>query len=215
MAARSRPRAKGCNSPTGSCRLRSAAGSAKMRASARRAAADECVRSAGFDPNGSRFSAAGRSFRRRRPAARVRSLRPFASCCPKRESHADAAGRKLLPELKSCEKHVPLPLPPSQKKDRLIFSRSALRSVGEYPPPPPRTGLVFERRLVRYRQLLAALRTARSQYLATVRRSHASAETVLVDALATRGLVSSLHCHSCIVFIVLDFFTECKSTTKK
>lgn len=78
-----------------------------------------------------------------------------------------------------------------------------------------RTGLVLEGRFVRHRQFLAALRTARSQYLATVCRSHASAETVLVDALATRGLVSSLHCHSCIVFIVFYFFTECKSTTKK
>ena len=75
-------------------------------------------------------------------------------------------------------------------------------------------GLVLERRLVRYRQLLATLCATRSQHLAAVSRSHTSAETVLVNSLATRGLISSLHCHSCIVFVVLDFFTDCKSTTK-
>lgn len=77
-----------------------------------------------------------------------------------------------------------------------------------------RFGLVLERRLVRYRQLLATLCATRSQYLAAISRSHTSAETVLVNTLATRGLISSLHCHSCIVFVVLDFFTDCKSTTK-
>ncbi|MCD7794981.1 MAG: UDP-N-acetylglucosamine 1-carboxyvinyltransferase, partial [Alistipes sp.] len=41
------------------------------------------------------------------------------------------------------------------------------------------------------------------------------AETVLVDSFPARGLVSSLHCHSYILFIVSDIFTDCKSTTKK
>ena len=74
---------------------------------------------------------------------------------------------------------------------------------------------VLERRLVRYGEFLATLCAARSQHLATISRSHTSAETVLVDTLATRRLVCSLHCHSYIVFIVLAVFTDCKSTTKK
>ena len=37
---------------------------------------------------------------------------------------------------------------------------------------------------------------------------------MLVDPLATRRLVSSLHCHSYLILIVSDIFTDCKSTTK-
>ena len=74
---------------------------------------------------------------------------------------------------------------------------------------------VLERRLVRYGQFLTTLCATRSQHLAAICRSHTSAETVLVDTLATRRLVSSLHCHSYLVFIVSDIFTDCKSTTKK
>ena len=104
--------------------------------------------------------------------------------------------RRLLQEQPFCYK---------KEKDRLGRS---------YFFAKVRFGLVLEGRLVRYRQLLATLCAASCKYLAAVSRSHTSAETVLVDALATRGLISSLHCHSCIVFVVLDFFTECKSTTK-
>ena len=63
--------------------------------------------------------------------------------------------------------------------------------------------IVLESCLVRNSQLLATLCAASSQHLAAIRSSHTSAETVLVDALAARWLVSSFHCHSCIVFIVL------------
>ena len=63
--------------------------------------------------------------------------------------------------------------------------------------------IVLESCLVRNSQLLAALCSTSSQHLAAIRSSHTSAETVLVDALAARWLVSSFHCHNCIVFIVL------------
>lgn len=74
---------------------------------------------------------------------------------------------------------------------------------------------VLERRLVRNGELLTSLGTTGRQYLASVGRSHTLTETMLIDSLPARGLVCSLHCHSCIVFIVLDYFTDCKSTTKK
>ena len=63
--------------------------------------------------------------------------------------------------------------------------------------------IVLESCLVRNSQLLATLCAASSQHLAAIRSSHTSAETVLVNTLAARWLVSSLHCHNCIVFIVL------------
>ncbi len=74
---------------------------------------------------------------------------------------------------------------------------------------------VLERRLVRNGELLTSLGTTGRQNLASVGRSHTLTETMLIDSLPARGLVCSLHCHSCIVFIVLDYFTDCKSTTKK
>ena len=74
---------------------------------------------------------------------------------------------------------------------------------------------VLERRLVRNGELLTSLGTTGRQNLASVGRSHTLTETMLIDSLPARGLVCSLHCHSCIVFIVLDYFTGCKSTTKK
>ena len=74
---------------------------------------------------------------------------------------------------------------------------------------------VLERRLVRNGELLTSLGTTGRQHLASVGRSHTLTETMLIDSLPARGLVCSLHCHSCIVFIVLDYFTDCKSTTKK
>lgn len=43
------------------------------------------------------------------------------------------------------------------------------------------------------RQVLAALRTATSQHAASVLGRHAGAESVLVGALATTGLIRSLH----------------------
>ena len=67
------------------------------------------------------------------------------------------------------------------------------KEKGRHPADPissPQKRLsVFERGLVRYGQLLAALRTTGGQHLATVSRSHTSAETVLVDTLAMRRLV--------------------------
>ncbi len=122
--------------------------------------------------------------------------------------------------------HGPQPGPPRSAQPRIApparTNESKKHEKG--PSDPCRKALpcgssaadsgVLERRLVRYGEFLAALRTARSQHLAAVRRSHTSAETVLVDALATRRLVGSLHCHSYILFIVSDFFTDCKSTTK-
>ena len=123
-AARSRPRAEGCNSPTGSCRLRSAAGSAKMCASARRAAADECVRSAGFDPNGSRFSAAGRSFAPAKARSSRPLVRPFASCCPKNTCKARAVRRRPLQACVHALRAAPLPL----RKRRPVVRRLPLRA---------------------------------------------------------------------------------------
>ena len=62
--------------------------------------------------------------------------------------------------------------------------------------------VVLECSLVRYSQLLASLSTTRCQNLAAVSSCHSRTETMLVDSLATRRLISSLHCHSRIVFIV-------------
>ena len=60
--------------------------------------------------------------------------------------------------------------------------------------------VVLECSLVRYSQLLASLSTTRCQNLAAISSCHSRTETMLVDSLATRRLVSSLHCHSRIVF---------------
>lgn len=60
---------------------------------------------------------------------------------------------------------------------------------------------VLEGRLVRNGQLLASLSATRSQHLAAVGRSHSLAESVLVDPLAARRLISSFHCHNDIVFV--------------
>lgn len=60
---------------------------------------------------------------------------------------------------------------------------------------------VLESRLVRNGQLLASLGATRSQHLAAVGRSHSLAESVLVDPLAARRLISSFHCHNDIVFM--------------
>ena len=62
--------------------------------------------------------------------------------------------------------------------------------------------VVLECSLVRYSQLLASLCTTRCQNLAAISSCHSRTESVLVDSLATRRLISSLHCHSRIVFIV-------------
>ena len=67
---------------------------------------------------------------------------------------------------------------------------------------PLRTLGVFERRFVRYGQLLAAFGTACGQHLPTVGGSHSLTETVLVDSLPARGLECSFHCHSSILFIL-------------
>ena len=61
---------------------------------------------------------------------------------------------------------------------------------------------VFKRRFVRYGQLLTTLRTARSQNLASVGRSHSLTESVLVDSLLARRLECSFHCHRSIVFLL-------------
>ena len=67
---------------------------------------------------------------------------------------------------------------------------------------PLRTLGIFERRFVRYGQLLAAFGTACGQHLPTVGGSHSLTETVLVDSLPARGLECSFHCHSSILFIL-------------
>mgnify|MGYP006954207709 FL=1 len=80
---------------------------------------------------------------------------------------------------------------------------------------------VLERRLVRYGQLLATLGATRCQYLAAVGGSHSLTESVLVDSLTARRLISSFHCHSCIVFLLFIqisisakcYYAECKGTT--
>ena len=63
--------------------------------------------------------------------------------------------------------------------------------------------IVLESCLIRNSQLLATLCAASSQHLAAIRSSHTSAETVLVNALAARWLVSSFHCHNSIVFFIV------------
>ncbi len=80
---------------------------------------------------------------------------------------------------------------------------------------------VLERRLVRNGQLLATLGATRCQYLAAVGGSHSLTESVLVDSLTARRLISSFHCHSCIVFLLFIqisisakcYYAECKGTT--
>ena len=64
--------------------------------------------------------------------------------------------------------------------------------------------IVLECCLIRYSQLLATLCATRCQHLAAIGGSHSLTETVLVDSLAARRLISSFHCHSRIVFIVLS-----------
>ena len=152
---------------------------------------------------------AGRSLRPAEARCSSTSQACSAGCSPSSDAaflifHRFVPARMSQPCPQTSQHPICLP-PPKQKKTDLRVGPVPVRRC---------VGSVLERRLVRNRQLLAPLCAARSQHLAAVRRSHASAEAVLVDALATRGLVSSLHCHSCIVFIVLDFFTECKSTTK-
>ena len=81
--------------------------------------------------------------------------------------------------------------------------------------------VVLECCLVRYGQLLATLCATCSQYLAAIGSSHSLTETVLVDSLATRRLVSSFHCHSRICFLLFLLFyslfyatyARCKGTT--
>ena len=65
--------------------------------------------------------------------------------------------------------------------------------------------VVLECCLVWYGQLLATLSATCSQYLTAIGSSHSLTETVLVDSLATRWLVSSFHCHSCICFLLFLF----------
>ena len=77
--------------------------------------------------------------------------------------------------------------------------------------------VVLECSLVRYSQLLATLCATRCQNLAAVSSCHSRTESVLVDSLATRRLISSLHCHNRIVFIVFVLIiplARCKGTTK-
>lgn len=62
---------------------------------------------------------------------------------------------------------------------------------------------VLESRLVRDGQLFATLCTTRSQHLTAVGSSHSLTETVLVDSLPARRLVSSFHCHSYLVLLFL------------
>ena len=62
--------------------------------------------------------------------------------------------------------------------------------------------VVLECSLVRYSQLLTSLCATCCQNLAAISSCHSRTESVLVDSLATRRLISSLHCHSRIVFIV-------------
>lgn len=105
-------------------------------------------------------------------------------------------------------RHAQRPRPSARTNEKAGIGRPRLSF-------PEGKSSVLERRLVRNGQLLAPLRTARSQHLATVRRGHTGTEPVFVDPLATRRLVSSLHCHSYLIFIVSYIFTDCKSTTKK
>ena len=65
--------------------------------------------------------------------------------------------------------------------------------------------VVLECCLVWYSQLLATLWATCSQYLTAIGSSHSLTETVLVDSLTTRRLVSSFHCHSCICFLLFLF----------
>ena len=62
--------------------------------------------------------------------------------------------------------------------------------------------VVLECSLVWNGQLLATLSATCSQYLTAIGSSHSLTETVLVNSLTARRLVSSFHCHSCICFIV-------------
>ena len=64
-------------------------------------------------------------------------------------------------------------------------------------------------------ETLAALGATTAQDGAAAGGGHAGAETVGAGFSDFTGLVCSLHCHSYIVFIVSDIFTDCKSTTKK
>ena len=64
-------------------------------------------------------------------------------------------------------------------------------------------------------QMLATLGATTAQDGAAAGGGHAGAETVGAGSSDFTGLVCSLHCHSYIVFIVSDIFTDCKSTTKK
>ena len=86
--------------------------------------------------------------------------------------------------------------------------------------------VVLECCLVWYSQLLATLSATSSQYLTAIGSSHSLTETMLVDSLTTRRLVSSLHCHSCICFLLFcsaflslsiqvlnASFARCKGTT--
>ena len=59
---------------------------------------------------------------------------------------------------------------------------------------------VLERRLVRNGQLLATLGATRCQYLAAVGGSHSLTESVLVDSLTARRLISSFHCFSSLLY---------------
>ncbi len=151
----------------------------------------------------------------------------FTKTTNKPPNRTALASRGFLPGIFFAAAHPP---PHQHARKRLVFKQ---RDPGKTRPSPhgthekgrlssrpansPLRGKlsVLERRFVRYGQLLATLGTTCCQHLATVRRSHTSAETVLVDSLPARGLVSSLHCHSYLIFIVSDIFTDCKSTTKK
>ena len=90
-----------------------------------------------------------------------------------------------------------------------------LRTTGFARETPDRKLSVLERRFVGNGQFLATFRTTCSQHLATVGGSHSRAESVLVDSLATRRLISSLHCHNYLVFIVSSFSIGCMSLSEK
>ena len=90
-----------------------------------------------------------------------------------------------------------------------------LRTTGFARETPDRKLSVLERRFVGNGQFLATFRTTCSQHLATVGGSHSRAESVLVDSLATRRLISSLHCHNYLVFIVSSFSIGCMSLSGK
>ena len=54
---------------------------------------------------------------------------------------------------------------------------------------------------VRYGQFFAAFGTASSQHASSVRGSHASTESVFIDAFTLRGLERSFHGYGCIFLI--------------